>query len=68
MALSHFDAQGHALRPAILYGIDTRSGQEITDLNARFGAAEMVGETFGEVERRGTAAVMLQKIVEFGLE
>jgi len=37
------DAQGRTLRPAILYGIDTRSGQEITDLNARFGAAEMVG-------------------------
>ncbi len=35
------DAQGRALRPAILYGIDTRSGQEIADLNARFGAAEM---------------------------
>lgn len=37
------DAQGRALRPAILYGIDTRSGQEIADLNARFGAAEMAG-------------------------
>ncbi|MBN1934340.1 MAG: sugar kinase, partial [Anaerolineae bacterium] len=35
------DAQGRALRPAILYGIDTRSGREIADLNARFGAAEM---------------------------
>jgi xylulokinase len=37
------DAQGRALRPAILYGIDARSGQEIADLNARFGAAEMTG-------------------------
>jgi xylulokinase len=35
------DAQGRALRPAILYGIDARAGQEIADLNARFGAAEM---------------------------
>jgi xylulokinase len=35
------DAQGRALRPAILYGIDTRSGQEIADLNARFGAGDM---------------------------
>ncbi|MBN1582166.1 MAG: sugar kinase, partial [Anaerolineae bacterium] len=42
------DAQGRALRPAILYGIDTRSGKEITDLNARFGAdkmAELAGMT-----------------------
>jgi xylulokinase len=36
------DAQGRALRPAILYGIDARAGQEIADLNARFGAVEMV--------------------------
>ena len=35
------DAQGRALRPAILYGIDVRSAQEIADLNAQFGAKEM---------------------------
>jgi xylulokinase len=35
------DAQGRALRPAILYGIDTRSTGEIADLNARFGAGDM---------------------------
>jgi xylulokinase len=35
------DARGQALRPAILYGIDTRAGQEIADLNERFGAQEM---------------------------
>jgi xylulokinase len=35
------DAAGRALRPAILYGIDVRSTQEIADLNARFGAQEM---------------------------
>jgi xylulokinase len=35
------DAQGRALRPAILYGIDTRSGKEIADLNARFGAEDL---------------------------
>jgi xylulokinase len=35
------DVHGRALRPAILYGIDTRSGQEIADLNARFGAEDM---------------------------
>lgn len=32
------DETGRALRPAILYGIDTRSGSEIADLNAWFGA------------------------------
>ncbi len=35
------DAQGTALRPAILYGIDVRSTQEIADLNDQFGADEM---------------------------
>jgi xylulokinase len=35
------DAHGCALRPAILYGIDTRSTHEIADLNARFGAGDM---------------------------
>lgn len=35
------DAGGHALRPAILYGIDTRASQEINDLRAQFGAEEM---------------------------
>jgi len=40
------DTQGRALRPAILYGIDTRATQEIADLNDRFGAdamAELAG-------------------------
>jgi xylulokinase len=35
------DDQGRALRPAILYGVDVRSAQEIADLNAQFGAEEM---------------------------
>lgn len=39
--LVSLDAQGRALRPAILYGIDTRSNREVADLNERFGAAEM---------------------------
>lgn len=45
--LVHLDAHGRALRPAILYGIDTRSIQEIADLNAQFGAdamAELAGQ------------------------
>lgn len=32
------DAQGHPLRPAILYGIDTRASQEIAELDAELGA------------------------------
>lgn len=37
------DKAGHSLRPAILYGIDTRSGSEIADLNAQFGVESMTG-------------------------
>lgn len=32
------DANGRALRPAILYGIDSRATREIDELNARYGA------------------------------
>ncbi|MGK8507907.1 FGGY family carbohydrate kinase [Nocardia asiatica] len=32
------DAEGRPLRPAILYGVDTRAGAEIAELNAEFGA------------------------------
>jgi xylulokinase len=35
------DAHGDPLRPAILYGIDTRSTGQIVELDARFGAEEM---------------------------
>jgi xylulokinase len=35
------DAQGRALRPAILYGIDVRSAPEIADLNEEHGAEAM---------------------------
>ncbi|HUZ17203.1 MAG TPA: FGGY-family carbohydrate kinase [Spirochaetia bacterium] len=31
------DAQGRALRPGILYGVDTRATNEISELNERFG-------------------------------
>ncbi len=31
------DADGHPLRPAILYGIDTRAAAEIAELESRFG-------------------------------
>ena len=35
------DAQGRALRPGILYGIDVRSTEEIAELNDKFGPEEM---------------------------
>ncbi|MBA3349054.1 MAG: FGGY-family carbohydrate kinase, partial [Actinobacteria bacterium] len=36
------DANGHPLRPAILYGVDTRATVEIQDLTSRFGADEIL--------------------------
>lgn len=36
------DAAGAALRPAILYGIDTRTTQEVHDLTERFGADDIL--------------------------
>ena len=36
------DAGGEPLRPAILYGVDTRAEEQIADLTERFGAAEIV--------------------------
>ncbi len=37
-AILPVDADGRALRPAILYGIDTRATQEVDELTERFGA------------------------------
>ena len=36
------DADGHPLRRAILYGVDTRATQEIAELTERFGADEIL--------------------------
>jgi xylulokinase len=36
------DEQGHPLRPAILYGIDTRSTREIEELTAHYGAEKIL--------------------------
>ncbi|HZE41461.1 MAG TPA: FGGY-family carbohydrate kinase [Stackebrandtia sp.] len=36
------DADGNPLRPAILYGVDTRAGAEIEELNAEFGAGAIM--------------------------
>ena len=35
------DAEGQPLRPAVLYGVDTRARQEIAELDAELGAAEI---------------------------
>ena len=48
------DASIRPLRPAILYGIDTRAQAEIAELTARFGAAEIV--------RRGGSALSSQAV------
>src|SRR5579875_2077725 len=36
------DGDGRPLRPAILYGIDTRATREIDDLTTRFGESTLV--------------------------
>lgn len=36
------DASGNPLRPAILYGIDTRAEEEISELNARYGEERLL--------------------------
>lgn len=48
------DASGRPLRPAILYGIDTRATREIAELTERFGAAEIL--------RRGGTALSSQAV------
>jgi xylulokinase len=37
------DSQGRPLRPAILYGIDTRATREIAELTERYGAERILG-------------------------
>lgn len=39
--LAALDAEGRALRPAILYGVDTRAAREIDELDGRHGADAM---------------------------
>ena len=46
------DEHGEPLRPAILYGIDMRTGEQIDRLNARYGAEEIL--------RRGGSALSSQ--------
>lgn len=39
------DGEGEPLRPAILYGVDTRSGEQIRELNDELGEAEILKAT-----------------------
>lgn len=48
------DAAGEPLRPAILYGVDTRATAEIAELNAEFGAEQVL--------RRGGSALTSQAV------
>ncbi|HEY0639065.1 MAG TPA: FGGY-family carbohydrate kinase [Pseudonocardiaceae bacterium] len=48
------DAAGRPLRPAILYGVDTRAGEQIAALTAELGAAEIL--------RRGGTALSSQAV------
>ena len=42
--------------------------KEIFTLEVNFGSAKFLGPALGVVERGGTAAVVLQKVIEFSLE
>jgi xylulokinase len=48
------DARGRALRPAILYGVDTRAERQIEELQARYGEAEIAA--------RGGSALSTQAV------
>jgi xylulokinase len=39
------DARDRPLRPAILYGVDTRAGSEVEELNRRLGAERILGRS-----------------------
>jgi xylulokinase len=39
------DAQGRALRPGVLYGIDTRARREIADLTAKYGVEALLRQS-----------------------
>lgn len=57
------DANGSPLRPAILYGIDTRATREIAELTERFGAAEILrrGGTLLSSQAVGPKLVWLRR-------
>lgn len=57
------DAHGTPLRPAILYGIDTRATREIADLTERLGAGEILrcGGTLLSSQAPGPKLLWLQR-------
>ncbi|MCY4018065.1 MAG: FGGY-family carbohydrate kinase [Chloroflexi bacterium] len=53
------DENYRALRPSILYGIDTRAGQEIDDLTAELGADEIFARTGQSLSAQSVAPKVL---------
>jgi xylulokinase len=50
------DAADELLRPAILYGVDTRSGRQIEQLNERYGADEILRRCGSALSSQATGA------------
>ena len=53
------DGDGKPLRPAILYGIDTRAGAEIEELTERLGAQEILERCGSELSSQAVGPKML---------
>ena len=53
------DGDGRPLRPAILYGIDTRAGAEIEELTQRLGAGEILERCGSELSSQAVGPKML---------
>ncbi len=53
------DSDGQPLRPAILYGIDTRAGDEIEELTASLGADQVLERTGNQLTTQAVAPKLL---------
>jgi xylulokinase len=53
------DSMGQALRPAILYGIDTRAGAEIDELTASLGADQVLERTGNQLTTQAVGPKLL---------
>jgi len=53
------DSDGRPLRPAILYGIDTRAGDEIEELTASLGADQVLERTGNQLTTQAVAPKLL---------
>lgn len=62
-ALVPVDRHGRALRPGILYGVDTRATREIADLNERYGAESIYarGSSFLTTQAAGPKIMWLRR-------